>query len=327
MKNMQMHKLGGVQHRFDSNETIFFARELETIDPVNYMELFAGLRAKVLFPEVEGIDPLDKAYTYRMWSIQGQARVGGPNSNDSGTVSIAAKEVTQPIKDIDVEYGWTVDDIKRAAKTGAPLDQLTIQAAMSIVARKQETMIAFGEPGTLITGMLNNAAVDGTTVPVTKTGGGTAWTTAAKASELLADINLIVNTTRQRLKQASKMPGGDITPAFDRFVVLLPSFHYGLVNSTPRSDNSDTTVLQYALQNNRFIESIEEWWELDTANAGSPMIMCYPRNAMWGGWIGPRTFDSQNPQEHGKNIVIPATGNCGGGCIRYPVAASYLKTV
>lgn len=330
MKNINLKKLGAIAHRFDSNDTIFFARELETIDPVNYQELFAGLRAKVLFPEVEGINPLDLSYTYRMWSIQGRADIGGPNSNDMGTVSVIAKEVTQSIKDIDVEFGWTVKDIQRAARTGTPLDQLTIQAAMSIIARRQETMIAFGESGTNITGMLNNASVSTAIAPVTKTPSGTAWTAATTPAEMLADINNIVNGTRQRLKQASKMPGGDITPAFDRFVVLLPSYHYGLANSTPRSDNSDTTVLQYALQNNRFIESIEEWWELDTADAShgnGPMFMCYPRNAMWGGWIAPRTWDAQNPQESGKNIIIPASGNCGGGCIRYPVAASYMLQV
>lgn len=313
--------------RFDANETVFFNRSLETIDPADYMTLFAGLFSRRLIPRVEGLDPYALTYTYRTWEVTGRATIGAPHSNDDGVVGVKASEQSVSIKEIDVSYGWTVNEIKQAAKMGTQLDQLTIQAAMSAVARRIDTILAVGVPGTNITGLLNNANVLSST-PVAKTGGGTAWSGATvKPSEMIADINKIVNETRAALKQASFAPGGDGTPAFDRFVVALPSTLYALIAATPRSDNSDTTILQYILRNNPWLESIEEWWQLDTADAGNPMIVCYPRNPMAVGAIIPREFESLPPQEVGRDIVIPASGTCGGTIIRYPVAVRYMKTV
>ncbi len=322
MKNLS----AAIAARFDANETIFFSRELETIDPTEFMTLFAGLLGRRLIPLIENVDPLDLVYTYRMWEITGRANVGGPNSNDDGIVGIKATETSQPIKKIPVSYSWTVDEIKQAAKKGVALDRLTVQAAMSTVARKVDDMLAFGE-GSQITGLLNNADVDDSSTPVTKTPSGTAWTDTSLPAELLADLNKIVNDTRAALKQASNAPGGDGTPAFDRFVIALPSTHYALIASTPRSSTSDTTILQYFLRNNPWVESVEEWWKLDTADGGDPMIVCYPRDPMCLGALIPREFESLPPQEEGHSIVVPASGKCGGVVIRYPVAVRYLKGV
>jgi hypothetical protein len=329
--------LAKIAARFDSNETIFFSRELETIDPTEYMTLFAGLRARTLIPLAENVDPLDLTYTYRMWEVTGRATIGAPNANDAGIIGVKATEASTPIKKIPVSYSWGVDEIKQAAKKGVSLDRMTVQAAMSEVARAVDHILAFGVPGTQITGLLNNTDVDTTSTPVTKTGGGTPWSAASLPGEWLADLNLIVNDTRKALKQASLAPGGAGTPAFDRFVLGLPSHHYGLVASTPRATTSDTTVLKYALLNNPWIESIEEWWKLDAADVedhgtignddGDPMIICYPRNPMCIGGVIPREFESLPPQEEGDNIVVYANGKCGGTVIRYPVAVRYLLDV
>lgn len=313
--------------RFDSNETVFLARELESIDPTEYTTLYAGLRGRLLIPLAQNVDPTSLTYTWRRWEVTGRAKIGGPHANDDGIIGVKRSEASTPIKKIPVSYGWSVDEIKQAAKAGVPLDSVTVQAAMSEVARKVDSMLAFGEPGTAVTGLLNNAAVDATSTPVTKTGGGTRWTPVALPSELLADLNLIVADTRAALKQASFAPGGNGTPAFDRFVIGVPSHHYSLLLQ-PRSATSDTSILELALRNNPHIESIEEWWQLDTADpasGGLPLIVCYPRDPMCIGGVIPREFESLDPQPEGHDIVIPASGVCGGTVIRYPVAVRYLK--
>ena len=321
--------LSKIASRFDANETIFFARELETIDPTIYMTMFAGLVGRKLIPLIPNVDPLDLTYTYRMWAVTGRSRVGGPNSNDDGVVGIQATEASTPIKSIPVEYGWTVDEIKQAAKKGVSLDMLTVQAAMAQVARKVDDMLALGEPLTTIGGLLNNATIyaDNLIVATTKTGTGNQWGPASLPAEHLADLNNIVSGTRFRLKQASMAPGGNGTPAFDRFVVGLGSTEYSIAASEPRSTTSDTTTLQYALRNNPWIESIEEWWKLDTCDpsTSTPMIICYPRDPMALGAVIPREFESLPPQEQGRNIVIHADGKCGGTVIRYGVAVSYMR--
>lgn len=321
------------QARLDANETVFFSRQLESIDPTEYFVLFAGLLGRRYIPLIDGVAPWANVYTYRMFEIVGQAKVGAPNAHakDHPSVQVIAREYSRTVKEIPVVYGWTVREIQQAAATGTPLDRLTVQAAMSAVARKVDQMLAFGEEGTDITGLANHPSVEATNIvtPVAKTGGGTAWSGATvKASEIIADVNKLVSTTRARLKQASAMPGGDGMPAFQRYTVLLPTTNYALIASTPRSDNSDTTILKYLLQNNPWIESIEEWSELDTADpSGGGRAVAYPRDPMALGALIPQEFESRPPQEEGHDIVIPALGTCGGTVIRYPVAVSYMDDI
>lgn len=310
--------------RFDtSDQIVFLSRELESIDPTDYMELFAGLMARKLIPLQNDVAPLDLAYTYRMWTVQGEAKVGAPGANDDARITVTRKEKSSPIQEIPVSFGWKIDDIKRAASKNIQLEQVTIQGAMTTVARKIDRMLAFGEPNTDCLGLLNNPAVDDTLVAVTKTGGGTAWTEAAKKSELLSDLRNLVNSARIALAQASMSFDG--MPAFDRWVIALPTKHYGLLDE-PRSDQSDTTVLDMA-KRSQFVEDIVEWNLLDTADNGDPMIVAYPRNPMCLGAIIPREWEQRSPQEKGHEIEIPAIASCGGTVIRYPVAVRYLKTV
>lgn len=319
--------------RLDANETIFFLRQLEAIDPTAYLTLFAGIRGRLYIPLVENVSPLENVYTYRMYTIHGKARLGGPRGRNAPTVTVTAEEVSQNIKQIPVTFGWSQREIQQAAKYNVPLDSMTIQAAMSSIARQQDDMLAFGFAGTNIKGLLNNAAVLSST-PKTKTGGGTVWTTlgsgtGALADEVVADINTIVSDARTSLHQASKMPGGDTTPAFDRFTVLVPSNRYSLIASTPRSATSDTTILQYVLRNNPWIESIEEWFKCDTADtAGTgPRMVCYPRDPMCVGALIPQEFEQLAPQENGHDIIVPANGSCGGTVIRYTVAVRYMDAI
>lgn len=323
-----------LRNRFDANETIFLQRELETIDPVNYMNLFAGLLARRYIPLVENVSPLDNAYTYKMFEVVGVARVGSPTgqANNDPVVSVKMVDKSSGIKQIPVTCKWTIREIKQAAKQGIPLDNITIQAAMTAVAREQDTLAAFGLAGTTIVGLLNNPLVQIDTAGTKSgTGAGTAWkrTVPVDPNEIILDLNTLVANTRNALKQASQSPGGNELPAFAKFTILVDSLNYSYIATTPRSSNSDTTILQYVLKNNPWIESIEEWWQCDLANAGGTggRMVCYPRDSMCLGLVLPVDYESQSPQEQGHEIIVPGNGSCGGTVIRYPVAVRYMDGI
>lgn len=320
--------------RLDSGGNIFLQRELETVDPVNYMTLFAGLLGRRYVPLVENVSPLDNVYTYKKFTITGQAKPGAPDrrANDATVVGVTMTPLSQPIEQIPTSYGWGVREIAQAAKHNIPLDQLTIQAAMSVVARAQDTMIAFGLSGSGILGLLNNDNVDFTT-PSTKTGAGagTKWirTVPVDPKEILADVAKMVSDVRKALKQASFLPGGGAIPAFDSFTLLLDTANYTYIATTPRSDNSDTSILKWIIQNIPWLNSIEEWWQCDLADtAGTgPRAVLYPMDPMCLGAVIPVDFLSLPPQEEGHNIVVPASGSCGGTVIRYEVACRYMEGI
>ena len=313
--------------KLDSNQNIFFARELENIDLHPYETLFAGMLGRRYVPLVEGIPEWANVHTFRMYETTGRAKVIGPNSNDLPRVGVRATELSRTIKQIATSYEWTVREIQQAAATGAPLDQMTVLASRSAVARETDDLIALGNPLYSIEGLLNATGVLSST-PSTKsgTGAGTKWirTVAVSPDEILGDINRLVSETRTALKQA-----GSEVPIFGKFTLLIDSLNYSYIATTPRSSTSDTTILQYAIKNNPWIESIEEWFQCDTADtAGTgPRMVCYPRDPLALGCIVPQEYTSLNPQEEGLKIVVPATGSCGGTIIRYQVAVRYMDGI
>ncbi len=310
----------------DSNATVFFNRSLEDIDKKSYETLFAGMLGRRYIPLVEGVPEWANVHTYRMYEAVGVAKVIGPDANDLPRVTLRATEASRVIKQIGVSYGWSVREIQQAAATGTPLDQLTVMAARNAVARQVDNLLAVGDANYNITGLLNTTGVN-LAVAATKTGtgAGTAWIRAVAVApdEILRDINYIVAKCRQQLKQA-----GDEIPVFARFTLLVDSTNYAYIATTPRSTNSDTSILKWAIANNPWIESIEEWNQCDTADpSGGARMCCFPRDPLWGGALIPSEFTSLPPQEEGLGFVIPATGSCGGVISRYTVAMQYMDDI
>jgi hypothetical protein len=318
------------QQRLDASDVVYLERELRHVDPAKYMNIFAGLRGRHLVPLIEGVSPLVNEYAYKMCEIVGDAKLGGSGANDATVVSVKYTEFVSGIKQIPVTMQWTTREIRQSAAFGGGLQEDTITAAMSAVARKRDNMIAFGVTGTTIKGLLNNSSIS-TTTPSTKTGtgAGTAWirTVPVNPDEILADIAKMVSDTRTALKQASLLPGGEDMPAFDRWVLGLDQANYTYISQTPRSTTSDKTILQWAMTQNPWLESIEEWWQLDTAGAGSThRAVLYPRNVRAVGCIIPEEWQQEAWQYVGHGIVVPASGSCGGTVIKYPVACRYMDT-
>lgn len=318
--------------RLDSSDIVFLERELRHVDPVSYPTLFAGIHGRRYIPLIEGVSPLSNEYAYRMATIVGDAKLGAPHSNDATTVSVKYSEFVSAIKQIPVSMKWSIRELKQsAAFAGGKLQDDTIRAAMSVVARKRDNMLALGISGTTIGGLLNNSAVSLTTAGTkTGTGAGTAWirTVAVAPDEILADIAKMVSDTRLALKQATLAPGGDETPAFARWVLLLDEANYTYISQTPRSTNSDKTILQWALTQNPWLESIEEWNQCDTAGSGGVhRAVLYPRDVMCVGCLIPDEWSQEAWQYVGHDIVVPASGSCGGTVIKYPVAVRYMDLI
>lgn len=307
--------------RLDADDTVFFLRQLESIDAKPYQVLFSGMLARRYIPNQEGVDPTSNVYTWRMYERKGIAKASTGNANDLPRVGVVGGERSVTIKQIETSYGWTVREIQQAAKVGTPLDQMTVNAARRAVDFEVDSLLAFGSTELGILGLYNLPNVNSSTAS-TKNTGGKDWTPTTTPSEMLGDLNLLINELRAGLKQA-----GDESVMWPKFVILSPSHDYGIMASTPRSDISDTTILAYAIQNNPWIESIEEWWRGDDAGgASTPVHVAFPRDPDAVSAVVPIEFTSLPPQAEGLGYVIPAYGSCGGVVNRYPVAVRYIAT-
>ena len=308
----------------DAADTVWFARELEKIDETAYMELLPGNLARQFIPDVLDVAEWQESYTYRMFSQKGRVGIASTGGNGDGSprVTLTGKEYTRTIKQLDQSYGWTVREIQKAAATRTPLDQMTVAAARAAMDAKIDTILAKGDADHDIQGLLSLTAVDPADCTPTAKTTGTTWAHPDNTpAQILADINKVTTQLFQGLKQTD-------APQFNKFVLLVPTNAYARIATEARSSTSDTTILQFALANNPWLESIEPWYHCDDAGASAVgRLMAYARNPLCLGGLVPQEFRSLNPQERNTEIVVPVMGSCGGVVARYPVAIRYMDGV
>lgn len=299
----------------DSAQVAFLQRELENLDKQNYEDLLPGFLARTYIPDYPGIAPWQESVTYKMFTKRGKAKKVGRNSV-LPRVGLTMTPFSRRIEQFGDAYSWAVREIQQAAATGTQLDNMSVVAARTAIGKQIDDLLALGNGGD-IEGFVNNSNVNVETATNKTTG--TAWLTPGNTpDQIIADFSLMIEKITTGLKQTD-------SPGFAKFVALVPTSEYAYIATTARSTQSDTTILQFLIKNNPWIESIEPWWQLNGAGAtGKNRMVVYPRNPIAVAGIVPQDFQAYGPQERDLDIVVPCTGSCGGTVIRYPVAVRYM---
>lgn len=304
----------GVQ-RFDAGETAVVARSLEHVEQQVLETMFAELRSLRFIPTIPGIDAGATAYTWYRMDYAGEAARTGDRGKDLPRVDLQLVSQYSHIASYGAAYGYTVSELRQialAAKNGlnVQLDTMRASKAAEVIARKIDSVVAFGDPeDERIKGVLNNDEVDLDTILAPWSGLGA----VALVDELfaLANVNLI----------ASK-------EAVQPDTILLPTAQFLQVQRTPIGSNADRSVLSYFMQSmtdSQRVMNVASWPLLaaaDVARTG-PRAVSYKRDVSVVGAIVPMPFQSQPPQPEGLEFVIPCEGLCGGGVVKQPLGMYY----
>lgn len=296
----------------DANETMFFARELEYIKARSYDVLFPKLKALTgLFPISTEAGPGADVITFTQYESTGLARIISSYADDLPTADIRGKQFTSQVRGIGVSYGYSRSDIRAAMFAGKPLQQRVANAARLANDQLANKIAWFGDTQFNIQGFLYAPNVPAAPVPADGTGGNTEWSTKTP-DQILRDMNELCNGI-------FALTNGVEAPD----TLILPNEQFALIASTPRSPNSDTTILEYFLQNNPFVKNVDWVYELAGAGPnGSDIMVAYENNPDKLTLEIPMPFTQYNPQERNLNLVIPCESRIGGVIIYYPLAIS-----
>ncbi len=308
------------QTRLDASESVFFKRELETIDSKTYDVKFPMLKGRMLLPKVADVAESDAEYTYRQHESFGEAKIIADNADDLPNVDTVGREFTARIKPLGAKFQYNLFEIRAAASKNRPLDQLKARAARRAIEEKIDSLLASGSAAHDMKGFINHADVDATFSASTKAAGGKTWLSGglpnATARECIDDVNSFVNALWTGLKEAEGIG--------DRISVVLPSAEYAYIASLPIGDNADKTVLRYLLDNSPFLSEITPWSKLTGAGGGGEnRMIAYVKDPMVLGALVPMEYSPQPFQQRGLNFHVPVVASCGGTVIRYPVAVRY----
>lgn len=299
--------------RQDTGETFFFARELEYIKSKSYDIEFPEMKAFKHLPISTEAGEGAQAITYAQFEEVGLARIIESYADDLPRADIRGKEYTSQVKSVGASYGYSVQEVRAAIYVGRSLTQRQANAARRANDQQINRLAWFGNATYNILGILNTPNIPEYLVPDTGVGSTTQWINKTP-DQILYDLNSITNSI-VALTKGVEMPN----------TVLLPVAQYTLIASTPRSATSDTTILEYFIQNNPFITTVD--WVPELAGAGpivssvaTDLFIAYDKNPDKLTMEIPMPFTQYPPQERGLEFVVPCESRYGGIITYYPLS-------
>lgn len=295
--------------RLDANESIHFARQLEFVKSQAYDVKRPQLSALSLFPVDTSVPAGAEFHTYRQYDAVGMAKVISNYADDLPRADVTAKEFTSPIRGVGISYGYSVQEIRASAFAGTSLDAKKMRAAQRGHEMKINQLAWSGDTASGIPGFLTNANIPAYTVPADGTGSSKLWST--KTPDLiLRDMNGIVNSVFTVTKGVHKPTE-----------LWIPQAQYALISSTARSATSDTTILEFFLNSNPFVQRVVPVVELTGAGSGGTDLMVAAEN-MADNYqlVIPMAFMQHAPQQVNLEFTVPCESRCGGVVVEYPLA-------
>ncbi|MBI0275416.1 DUF2184 domain-containing protein [Hafnia alvei] len=298
------------------DDAVFMQRQLEFIEQQSYDVLYPDLEARDCF----GVDATGgagvTALTYRSYDHVGKAQVINARATDLPKSSVSGKEYTLTVKSVGTSYDFDIDEMAAASVTGLPLEARKIMAATRGYEQYVNSTVWYGDGSTGIKGFFQNTEVTKATVAAGESGK-TTWMDKTPA-EILADLNTACSNMYESTLKIMKPDE-----------VWLPVGLWSYIAATPRSDNSDMTILQYFVKNSPFIKDKSKVRNLNAivgqGTGGSDCLIVVCRQAQ-----GNNTTRIREPlplewlpvQLHGLVYEVPGRGRFAGLQIMYPAAVS-----
>ena len=306
--------------RLDANESVFFARQLEYIRPKTYDVKRAALSALSVMPVDTSTPAGANTITYRQYDSVGSAKIIASYADDLPRSDVVAKEFTSPVRGIGDSYGYSVQEIRAAMLAGTDLNSKKQASARRAHDELINKLAWAGDTVSGLPGFLSNANIPGYTVPADGTGSSKLWTT--KTPDLIIrDLNGIANQVFSQSKGVHR-PNE----------IWMPLAQYALISSTPRSSTSDTTILDFFLAANPFIQRVVPLLEMaSTANgghAGANDIMVAADNSIDNYQLNiAMLFMQHAPQQRNLEFVVPCESRFAGCTIEYPLAFAKADSI
>jgi len=246
-------------HLMNDDEGIFFQRQLEHIQAKSYDVLYPELMARKVFTtNTEGGEGVN-SLTYRSYDKRGETSVIAGKATDLPRADISGREYSIGVKTLGTSYGYSRQEIAAAKLVGMPLDAQKAAAAAKSYEEKVNALIWFGDIPNALHGFFSGP-VGAPALTITKTqaaaaaGGGNSrvWGVDKTPTEVIADLT---GACSQHYTQTLKI----FRP--DKILISVEKKLY-LMN-TPRSDQSDMSIMSWFLANNQFIKSADDFIDVN----------------------------------------------------------------
>lgn len=298
----------------------FFLNQVSKIESQVYEIQYPTVRYASLIPvDTSGPEWL-QAVTYFSLDRAGAAQWFHANAQDVPLVGLTRNMFATSVQMAAIGYGYNEEELAVYNMAGGG----NLTADKAAVARKAaeefiDRVAFFGDANMGFQGLTNNSNVTSGLVANTGTGSSRLWS-AKTADQILADVNSLLTGI---------YTGSSGVELAD--TLLLPQTAFITAVTTPRSPNSDTTVMEFIMRTNVYTMetgrplTIRGVWGLDTLGAGNTgRMIAYRRDPGVLKLIMPMPFQFRQPWRRGPLMYeVPGIFRLGGLDIRRPAAVRY----
>lgn len=287
---------------------VFFARQLTSIKARSFDVQYAELKFRQLFPVSNEAPAGAETIIFYTYDQSAMAKLIGNYADDIPLAEIGGKETPIRVKGSALGFEVTAQDLRASAMAGNSIPDRKTNA----VTRGHEELLNeiafFGSDADGLIGLFNNPNIPIGAVP-NGAGGNPEWSTKSP-DEILADMFSITNDI-----------WSDTLMIEQPNTLLLPPEQYKLIESTPRSDVSDTTIMQFFVANSRFIgmDGIIPVNEMTGAGtAGADVMVAYNRSPDKMQLEIPMELFWHPEQRRNLSLFVPSEVRFAGLNVYYP---------
>lgn len=311
------------REHLDSNETLFFRRQLETImsdiERVKYPEF----KQRELIPvDFQGKD--SKFLTYLQYDSAGVAQWIANYADDLPNVSINGKEFTATVKDFGASYSFSYKDIRNASKANLNLDSEGAGIAKRVCLQKEKNAAFYGDASVGIGGFLTNPNVTRATAPADGASSSTKFEDKTP-DQILRDLGSI-ETAMIDLTNEIEVPD----------TMIMPPAILSYLKLTKVSSLSSDSILKVFLGNSENIKQIVSClpckepaagWASVGADFTGNIIVAYRRSPEVLRLHVPNDFEQHAPIQVNLSQKVNCTQSTAGVVIRRPLGVYILENV
>ena len=240
------------------------------------------------------------------------------DAGDMPFAEVARTKYETTVESAKIGYRFSLEEVNEAMMIpGLNLTADKAAAAKRAAEQLVEQVVISGDGRKGFLGLVNQTSVPQVAVP-NGAGGSPLWANKTPG-EILSDVNNALVGAWSATLQVELHD-----------TVLLPLAQFGTIASTPRSTNSDTTILSYLQANNIYTSTtgrpltIRTLRQLTGAGAGGTnRMITYRRDPQVLKFHMPMPHQFFPPQQRMLEFIIPGMMRLGGLDVRLPKGVSY----
>lgn len=300
---------------FDAAGIAFYISQLTNLEAKVYETLYPD----IIFDELVPVNTSDPEWVdnvaYMSFNAVTMAKFIAANGRDLPQSDIDANISYIPVGYAGNSYGYSIEELRKAAAMRIPLDATKARIAYRGARQFQQQIAFFGDADRNMQGLFNNSNVplDNSTIN---------WNTATGAEMVAALNTLLVKVWNQSNTRHVAN------------TLLLPTTIWSIISSKRMDTGTDTTVLEFFRQNNNSTGVTGQpltiravLWLNDAGVGGAPRMMAYERNEDNLTMRMPIPWRSLPPQPTALRLDIPCEFKISGVEFRYPLSAAYRDVI